>query len=71
LLAPPGVPDATAALLRRAFDQTMADAALLDETRKNSIDIDPLPAADLQKVVEGTFVIAPDVLERARKLSQQ
>jgi tripartite-type tricarboxylate transporter receptor subunit TctC len=71
LLAPPGLPDATAAVLRRAFDRTMADPALIDEVRKAGVDIDPLSGAELQKVVEAIFVIAPDVLERARKLSTQ
>jgi len=36
-----------------------------------TVDLDPLPGAELQKVVDATFVIAPDVLERARKLSPQ
>ncbi len=49
----------------------MRDPALLEEVRKSGVDIDPLPGAELQKVVDGTFVIAPDVLERARKLSPQ
>jgi tripartite-type tricarboxylate transporter receptor subunit TctC len=71
LLAPPGVPAAAAALLRKAFDDTMRDPALLEEVRKSGVDIDPLSGAELQKVVEGTFDIRPDVLERARKLSAQ
>jgi tripartite-type tricarboxylate transporter receptor subunit TctC len=71
LLAPPGLPAATVTALRTAFDQAMKDPALLDEVRKSGVDIDPLPGAELQKVVDSTFVIAPDVLERARKLSPQ
>src|SRR5262249_8405794 len=71
LLAPPGVAEGTAAALRQAFDQAMRDPALLEEVRRSGVDIDPLPGAELLKVVEGTFVIAPDVLERARKLSPQ
>jgi tripartite-type tricarboxylate transporter receptor subunit TctC len=71
LLAPPGVPAATTAALRQAFDATMRDPALLDEVRKSGVDIDPLPGAELQKVVDGTFDIRPDVLAMARKLSPQ
>jgi tripartite-type tricarboxylate transporter receptor subunit TctC len=71
LLAPPGVPATTTALLRQAFDATMRDPALLDEVRKSGVDIDPLPGAELQKVVGDTFDIRPDVLEMARKLSLQ
>src|ERR1043166_3321040 len=69
LLAPPGLPDATAEALRRAFDRTMADPALIGEGRKSGVDIDPRPGAELHKIVDGTFKIAPEVLERARKLS--
>jgi hypothetical protein len=71
LVAPPGLPEGTVAALRKAFDQTMRDPALLDEVRKSNIDIDPLSGADLQSVIDSTFVIAPDVLERARRLSPQ
>jgi tripartite-type tricarboxylate transporter receptor subunit TctC len=68
LVAPPGVPAATVAALRMAFDETMRDPALLAEVKKANIDIDPLSGADVQKVVAATFDIKPDVLEQARKL---
>ena len=57
LLAPPGLSERTHSLLRQAFTQAMRDPAL--------------PGAELQRVVDATFAIAPDVLERARKLSPQ
>src|SRR5262247_899032 len=69
LTAPPGIASSTVAALRRAFDRTMQDPALLEEVGKSGVDIDPLAGAELQKVVDATFVIAPDVLDRARKLS--
>ena len=71
LLAPPGMPERTLMLLRQAFTQAMRDPALIDEVGKSGVDIDPLPGVELQRVVDATFVIAPDVLERARKLSPQ
>lgn len=71
LLAPPGVPDATVAALRKAFDAAMRDRALIEQVRKAGVDIDPLSGAELAKVVERTFVIHADVLERARRLSPQ
>jgi hypothetical protein len=49
----------------------MRDPALIEEVGKSGVDIDPLPSVELQKVVDATFIIAPDVLERARKLSPQ
>ena len=71
LVAPPGLSDAVISVLRQAFDAAMRDPALLDEVRRSAVDIDPLPGDALAKVVESTFVIRPDVLERARRLSQQ
>ena len=46
---------ATVAALRQAFDATMRDPALLDEVKQAGVDIDPLPGAALQKVVDETF----------------
>ena len=71
LLAPPGVPERTLMLLRQGFAQAMRDPALIEEVGKSGVDIDPLTGVELQRVVEATFVIAPDVLDRARKLSPQ
>ena len=71
MLAPPGLSERTLSLLRQAFTQAMRDPALIDEVGKSGVDIDPLPGAELQTVVDATFVIAPNVLERARKLSPQ
>ena len=71
VLAPPGLPERTLMLLRRAFDEAMRDPALIEEVGKSGVDIDPLPGAELTKVVEATFIIAPEVLERARRFSPQ
>jgi tripartite-type tricarboxylate transporter receptor subunit TctC len=71
LLAPPGLPAGTVAVLRKAFDETIRDPALLEEIRKANVDIDPIPGPALQAVVDKTFDIAPDVLEKARKLNPQ
>jgi tripartite-type tricarboxylate transporter receptor subunit TctC len=71
LVAPPGLPAATAVALRTAFDDTMRDPALLSEVKKAGVDIDPVPGKALQEIVGHTFDIAPDVLEKARKLNPQ
>jgi tripartite-type tricarboxylate transporter receptor subunit TctC len=71
LVAPPGIPANVVTALRRAFDATMRDPALLAEVKKARVDIDPLTGEDLQKVVAGTFDVAPAVLTRAQALSRQ
>jgi hypothetical protein len=42
-------------VLRQAFTQAMRDPALIDEVGKSGVDIDPLPGAELQRVVDATF----------------
>jgi tripartite-type tricarboxylate transporter receptor subunit TctC len=69
LAAPPGLPPATVATLRKAFVETMRDPDLLAEVAKAGVDIDALPGAALQEVVGRTFDIRPDVLEKARQLA--
>jgi tripartite-type tricarboxylate transporter receptor subunit TctC len=69
LLAPPRLPAGTTAVLRKAFESAMRDPALLEEVRKAGVDIDPMTGSDLEHVIERTFQLPPDVLERARKLS--
>ena len=71
LVAPPGLPEAVATALRRAFDATMRDPALLAEATKARLDLEPLPGEDLQKVIADTFAVEPAVLARAQELSRQ
>jgi tripartite-type tricarboxylate transporter receptor subunit TctC len=71
LVAPPGLLDGTVAALRRAFDATMRDPALLAEAKKARVDIDPLAGEELQRVVANTFDVSPFVLTRAQALSRR
>lgn len=70
ILAPPGVPAPMAQALRRAFDATMRDPALMAEVAKAGVDIEPLTGEDLQAVVAATFKIDAAVLARAQALSR-
>lgn len=71
LLAPPDVPEAAANALRRAFDATMRDPALIAEAQKARAEIEPLAGDELHKVVAATFAVEPAVLARAQALSRQ
>ena len=50
ILAPPGIPPERVAILRQAFDRTMADPAFLAEAAKLNMDIKPLGGAEMQKI---------------------
>jgi tripartite-type tricarboxylate transporter receptor subunit TctC len=60
-LAPPGVPAERLAILRNAFAATMKDKAFLAEAGKLQLDIDPISAADVTRLVLDT-VNAPATL---------
>src|SRR5215212_6162286 len=49
--APPGVPMDRVEMLRRAFDETMKDAAFLAEAAKLNAEIDPLTGEQVQDIV--------------------
>ena len=48
-----------------------AEGALEDWVAKARADIEPLPGEALQKVVAGTFAVAPAVLARAQEISRR
>ena len=67
-MAPPGVPPARAALLRRAFDKTMTDAGFLAEAQQLQLDVEPTSGEEAQKVVQTMYATPKAVVERAKKL---
>jgi tripartite-type tricarboxylate transporter receptor subunit TctC len=66
-IAPPETPPAQLEILRKAFDETMADPALLDDAQKMRIDIEPLSGVKVQEVVSRLYTTPKDIIERARK----
>lgn len=64
---PPGVPADRVTTLRRAFDATMKDKALVAEAAKAQIDVDSVTGEDVQKVVEKMFAAPKEIVERAKK----
>jgi tripartite-type tricarboxylate transporter receptor subunit TctC len=68
LLAPPAVPAMRVAALRKAFDDTMKDAAFVEETGKAKMDLNPIGGAELQKVAQDSVAIDDSVVKRVREL---
>lgn len=64
---PPGVPADRVTLLRRAFDATLKDKALMAEAAKAQIDVDFVTGEDVERVVEKMFSAPADIVERAKK----
>ncbi|MDF2119768.1 tripartite tricarboxylate transporter substrate-binding protein [Roseiarcaceae bacterium H3SJ34-1] len=64
----PDVPAARLAALRKAFDQTVASPAFLDEAHRINLDISPLSGEQAQAVSDGIVNAPPDVVARARTI---
>lgn len=67
-LAPPEVPKARIDILRAAFDAAMKDRALLEEAKKQSVEITPMRGVQIEALVGRIYGAPTDVIERARKL---
>jgi tripartite-type tricarboxylate transporter receptor subunit TctC len=62
---PPALPPDRVAALRAAFMAAMKDPELVAEADKRRIDIGPLSGEGLQKIVEDTLAVTPEVKARA------
>ncbi len=69
-LAPPDTPADLVAALRKAFWDTMLDKQFLAEAESLSLEINPLDAADLVKVIDETMRTPPDLLVKAKPILQ-
>lgn len=63
--APPGMPPDRLALLRKAFAASLSDAAFLAEAEKLGIDIEPMSADEVTRIVEETVNAPADVVAGA------
>ena len=68
ILAPPDMPPARVAALRKAFDDTMKDPAFLADAKQAKADLNPIPGVELQKVAAETANISDDVRKRIENL---
>jgi tripartite-type tricarboxylate transporter receptor subunit TctC len=63
-LAPPGVPPATVAALRRAFMATMADPEFLADAERSKIEITPVAGERIQELVAELYKTPPELTKR-------
>jgi hypothetical protein len=67
----PGVPKDRVAALRKAFDATMRDPAVLAEAKKRNIDVDPRDAAYAHALVNKVVGASPELVARVKKSTGQ
>jgi tripartite-type tricarboxylate transporter receptor subunit TctC len=67
-LAPPGVPGATVATLRRAFMETMADREFLTDAERAKFEINPVPGERIQQLVAELYKTPPELTKRLAEM---
>ena len=65
--APPGLPADRAAALRAAFDATMKDEGFLAEAKKAGLEVDPVPGAEMDRLIAELYRTPPDIIAEAKK----
>ena len=68
IVGPPDVPADRLAILRHAFDATMKDEIFLAEAKKLQLDIDPLDAAAVEKLLAAAYSAPKQVVDAAARL---
>jgi tripartite-type tricarboxylate transporter receptor subunit TctC len=68
IAAPPGVPADRVAALRRAFDAAMTDADFIAEAAKLQMEIEPLTAAQIDKLLATAYGTPKPIVQQAAEL---
>jgi tripartite-type tricarboxylate transporter receptor subunit TctC len=66
--APPGIPADRAAALRKAFDATMADPALLAEMKAKKLDVEHIRWQSIETLLGDLYATPKDVVEETRAI---
>jgi tripartite-type tricarboxylate transporter receptor subunit TctC len=66
--APPGVPADRAAALRKAFDDTMADPALLAEMKSRKLDVNPIGWQTIEKLLGDLYSTPKEIVTETRAI---
>lgn len=69
IIAPPGLSPDRIAVLRAAFDATMADPAFIADANKQTLYLSAMPGAELQKLVEEVAKLKGPLLEKAKAMA--
>ncbi|MDB5729558.1 MAG: uncharacterized protein JWR25_803 [Noviherbaspirillum sp.] len=68
LLAPPGIPPARRAALRKAFMAALNDPEAQETARKMKLDLAPMDGEALQKFIDASNQLPPDSIAKIRQL---
>ena len=66
-VAPPDLPPARAAILKKAFLDGFNDPGLIEDARKATFQVGPVSAAQAEAIIRQAFATPPEVIEDVRK----
>jgi tripartite-type tricarboxylate transporter receptor subunit TctC len=66
--APPNIPADRAGALRQAFDETMADPALLADMKAKKLDVDHIRWPTIEKLLTDLYSTPKDIVEETRTI---
>jgi tripartite-type tricarboxylate transporter receptor subunit TctC len=69
VLAPPGVPNSRADILRDAFDATMRDPELIEDANKQKMEIELVRGEEITALLDRSYAASPAVIQKARQLT--
>lgn len=65
LIAPPGLPPERVAYLRGVFDKMVTDPEMIELAAKRSLELDPTPGVEVQKIVDRIINAPKDLIAKA------
>jgi tripartite-type tricarboxylate transporter receptor subunit TctC len=68
IAAPPGIPSDRAEELRRAFNQTLMDAAFLDDANRIGLPIHPTGSEQILHLFRAIYAAPPSIVDRAKSI---
>lgn len=66
---PPGTPKNRVQILRKAFMDTLKDKEFLAEAEKSKLDVDPIPAEQVEKIIANLFKLEPALLAKLKQIT--
>ena len=63
-VAPPGVPAARVAMLRKAFEDTLKDPEFLKDARRQDLNVDAISGEELANIIASVYRTPPDIVKR-------
>ncbi|MCC6887332.1 MAG: hypothetical protein IT536_02135 [Hyphomicrobiales bacterium] len=67
IVGPPGIPEATVTIMRRAFDATLKDQLFVEEAKKLGIQLKPITGEELQGLITKVADFPIELITKARE----